>query len=177
MAKSRADISNSAIRVFLQKVGEAYDQYRGLQPFKPTSSQWKEVMDFFDSRCCYCDQSVHIKSAVKDHLIPINKESIGLHAWGNVVPSCSDCNRKKHNRDWQTFLEESCLEERYFYHVKRIKDFMRHYSYDPDQELKTIADNLYADVGAVAMALIELRFNQAGDVIERCLNKSNPTKR
>ncbi len=80
MAKGKSDISNSAIRMFLQKVGEAYDQYRGLQPFKLTTTQWAEVLDFFDSKCCYCDESVLPKSAVKDHLIPINKDSLGLHS-------------------------------------------------------------------------------------------------
>jgi len=170
MAKGKADISNSAIRMFLQKVGESYDQYRDLQSFKPTTSQWAEVVDFFDSKCCYCDGSITTKSAVKDHLVPINKESLGLHAWGNVVPSCLDCNRKKHNRDWQTYLEESCKPEQYLYHMKKIKAFMAYYNYNPTLELGTIAENLYADVGAVAMTLIELRFDQAQKAIKRQLD-------
>jgi len=176
MAKGKADISNSAIRMFLQKVGEAYDQYRGLQPFKPTTSQWTEVLEFFDLKCCYCDEPVTQKSAVKDHLIPINKESLGLHAWGNVVPSCPDCNRKKHNRDWQTYLEDSCISEQYLFHIKKIKKFMACYNYNPTLELGTIAENLYADVGAVAMTLIELRFDQAQKAIERQLDKNDSKK-
>lgn len=176
MAKGKSDISNSAIRMFLQKVGEAYDQYRGLQPFKPTTTQWAEVLDFFDSQCCYCDESVTLKSAVKDHLVPINKDSLGLHAWGNVVPSCRDCNRKKHNRDWQTSLEESCIPEQYLFHIKKIKGFIAYYNYNPTLELGTIAENLYADVGAVAMTLIKLRFDQAQKAIERQLDGNASTK-
>lgn len=178
MAKGKADISNSAIRMFLQKIGEAYDRHRGLQPFKPTPSQWAEVMEFFDNKCCYCGQPVTSKSAVKDHLIPINKEALGLHAWGNVVPSCYNCNRKKHNKDWQSYLEDFCSPENYLHCVKSIKGFMLYYSYDPNLELEAIADNLYADIGAVAMTLIDLRFHQAQEVIERQLktNESKKTK-
>jgi hypothetical protein len=40
----------------------------------------------------------------QDHLIPMNKTSLGLHAWGSVVPSCQDCNAKKQGKEWHAYL-------------------------------------------------------------------------
>lgn len=34
--KTQSDISNSAIRIFLQAVGELHDKKRGQEPFKKT---------------------------------------------------------------------------------------------------------------------------------------------
>ncbi len=53
---------------------------------------------------------------------------------------------------------------------------MAYYNYNPTLELGTIAENLYADVGAVAMTLIELRFDQAQKAIERQLDRNASTK-
>ncbi len=160
MAKGKADISNFAIRVFLQKVGHAYDTARKFEPFKPTTRQWNEVLSFFKDRCCYCGTKLTPSDSTKDHLIPLNKVSLGLHAWGNVVPCCGKCNRQKHNRDWRKFLgtfSGAGNNDR----RSRIRKFQRAYRYDPNLNISTIAGNLYEDVGEVAMTLIELRFKQA----------------
>ena len=39
MARSKSDISNSALRIFLQDVGKFYDTERGYEPFIPKKSQ------------------------------------------------------------------------------------------------------------------------------------------
>jgi hypothetical protein len=33
MARGRADIANTALRIFLQEMGAAYDEERGLKPY------------------------------------------------------------------------------------------------------------------------------------------------
>lgn len=76
MPKSKSDISNSALRIFLQRVGKFYDELRGLDEFKPTSKQKREILDFFGERCCYCDAEIYIHTLSLDHLIPMNKESL-----------------------------------------------------------------------------------------------------
>ncbi len=42
-ARSKSDISNSAIRIFLQDVGKFYDQARGFEPFGPRMAQKPEL--------------------------------------------------------------------------------------------------------------------------------------
>lgn len=159
-SKGKSDISNFAIRAFLQKVGEAYDTARKFEPFKPTTRQWKEVLSFFGNKCCYCNARLMPNDTTKDHLIPLNKESLGLHAWGNVVPCCGNCNRQKHSQNWNSFLKMRSGTT-YTQRKKVIQAFQRKYRYDPDLNIQTIAANLYEDVGEVAMTLVGLRFRQA----------------
>ncbi|MGR5239144.1 HNH endonuclease [Vibrio alfacsensis] len=104
MARSKSDISNSAIRIFLQEVGKFYDEARGYEAFGPKVAQKDELLDFFDHACCFCGVEIDRKSLSQDHLIPMNKSALGLHAWGNVVPCCSPCNNQKQQKPWKEFI-------------------------------------------------------------------------
>jgi hypothetical protein len=168
MAKTKSDISNNAIRIFLQKVGKFYDEIRGFSEFKPTLMQKIEILKFFEGCCCYCGREINIGSSMtEDHLIPMNKESLGLHAWGNVVPCCRACNARKHSKHWETYLESLYGLDDCVLPKTKIRAFLAEYRYNPNLELGVIANNLYQDVGAVAMTLIDLRFRQAEAVITR----------
>lgn len=69
MARSKSDISNSAIRIFLQDVGKFYDEARGFEPFGPKVAQKDELLEFFNYQCCFCGASIDRKSLSQDHLI------------------------------------------------------------------------------------------------------------
>ena len=171
MARSKSDIANSAIRIFLQDVGKFYDEARGLEPFGPKVRQKDELLDFFSYQCCFCGTNIDRKSLSQDHLIPMNKSSLGLHAWGNVVPCCKDCNNEKQQRPWHEFLQSKAgveAESR----RQLIEEFVRSKNYDPTLNLHEYADNLYSDVGEVAMTLIKLRYKQAEDGIRQLLGES-----
>ncbi|MDX8395475.1 MAG: HNH endonuclease [Mariprofundaceae bacterium] len=168
MARSKSDISNSAIRIFLQDVGKFYDEERGLEAFGPKVAQKDELLAFFNNECCFCGMGIDRKSLSQDHLIPMNKTSLGLHAWGNVVPCCSPCNNEKQQRPWKEFLNTKAGELASI-RQKRIEDFVTLKSYDPNLNLHRYADNLYEDVGQVAMTLIDLRYKQAQDGIKELL--------
>lgn len=170
MARSKSDISNSAIRIFLQDVGKFYDKARGYEPFGPKQAQRDELLDFFDHQCCFCGLGIDRSSLSQDHLIPMNKKDLGLHAWGNVVPCCKGCNSEKQQRPWQEFVEKKAganLKER----KDRIERFVLSKNYDPDLNLHEFADNLYEDVGEVATTLIKLRYKQAEDAVKNLLRK------
>ncbi len=171
MARSKSDIANSAIRIFLQDVGKFYDQARGFEPFGPKKAQKEELLKFFDSKCCFCGEGIMISSLSQDHLIPMNKANLGLHAWGNVVPCCSPCNNKKQQRPWKEFLAEIALGEDRCSRMKRIDEFVEAKRYDPNLNLHQYADNLYEDVGEVAMTLIQLRYKHAKSAIEELIGK------
>ena len=168
MARSKSDISNSAIRIFLQEVGKFYDQARGYEPFGPKVTQKDELLEYFQNECCFCGEKINRKSLSQDHLIPMNKTSLGLHAWGNVVPCCSSCNNEKQQKPWKEFLElkaGSLSKVR----IAKIEQFVAFKKYDPTLNLHEYADNLYEDVGQVAMTLINLRYKQAEDGIKKLL--------
>jgi 5-methylcytosine-specific restriction endonuclease McrA len=173
MARSKSDISNSAIRIFLQDVGKFYDKARGFDPFGPKVAQKRELLDYFEHRCCFCGVPIDDKTLSQDHLIPMNKANLGLHAWGNVVPCCKDCNNEKQQRPWQEFLvtkAQSAEPER----KARIESFVSSRNYDPNLNLHDYADNLYADIGEVAQTLIRLRYQQAEQAIEQLLREPDP---
>jgi hypothetical protein len=173
MPRSQSDLSNTAIRIFLQDVGSFYDTERGFEPFKPTSRQKQEVHEFFNGSCAYCGTPLDSDVATLDHLIPLNRTALGLHAWGNVIACCRHCNKEKHFKSWLDFLflkAGSQSEPR----RDRILAFVNYYKYKPELGLHTIAQNLYEDVGEVGMTLLRLRFKQAQNVI-RAITDSGAT--
>ena len=105
----------------------------------------------------------------EDHLVPMNKECLGLHAWGNIVPSCKPCNDVKHFKNWEVYLKTSCGSDAELCELRtgKIRAFLAEFKYEPNLQLQSIANNLYQDVGAVAMTLIDLRFKQADAVIRQ----------
>jgi hypothetical protein len=171
MARSKSDISNSAIRIFLQKVGDFYDEERGFKPFRPTKKQKAELLDYFDGCCAYCGQTMTADNFSQDHLIPMNKEHLGLHAWGNVIPSCKRCNGEKLHAGWREFLATKTRGTTLEMRQGRVESFVEQMGYDPTLKLGKIAGNLYEDVGAVAMTLIDLRFGQAKEAIHQLLGE------
>ncbi len=123
MPRSRADIANTATRIFLQEFGATYDEMRGL-PQYVKATHFEEVKEFFGNTCCYCGTELVAGHVDQDHLIPLNRTELGLHAWGNIVPSCSPCNSVKRGRLWQDIVQEKAgllAPER----IKRIKSFCR----------------------------------------------------
>jgi hypothetical protein len=162
VARGKADIANTALRIFLQEMGAAYDEERQLTPYNGTRD-FAAVREFFGERCCYCDADLTAGRTAQDHLIPMNKTALGLHAWGNIVPACQDCNSKKQGREWHAYLVERAgpsAADRY----KRVSDFIRRYRYAPDpNDLRDTAEELYAEVGDIAMTLIRAKVKRVRD--------------
>lgn len=167
--KSKSDISNSAIRMLLQEAGSFYDESRGFKKFSVNNSEWQKVLNLFSNSCCYCGMQLNSGNATRDHLVPINKTSLGLHAWGNIVPCCQQCNKEKHFGDWKLFVKSKNDNSTYNIRLERIYEYQNKYKYDPNLSLKEIANNLYEDVGEVASVLVKLRLRQAQAVIRELL--------
>ncbi|MFN7540282.1 MAG: HNH endonuclease [Bacteroidota bacterium] len=171
MARSKSDISNHTIRIFLQMVGKFYDEKRGYKPFTKTNKNIEQLLNSFNNRCCFCNKSINEKTISLDHLIPTNKENLGLNAWGNIVPACASCNDKKHNNNWIDYINSivKLSPKEKEINIKQLKNYLKSMKYNPNLELKEIAENLYDDVGAVAQALIDLRYKQAEDKINKII--------
>jgi 5-methylcytosine-specific restriction endonuclease McrA len=171
--RSQSDISNTAIRIFLQAVGEMHDQRRGHEPFKKTLARRKALLAEFERCCCYCGNSIDEKSMTDDHVVPINKQFLGLHCWGNIVPACMECNSEKNTSTWEEFLK-SKVKDPALYRKRHalVTNYARKYGYNAQRlNLKSVAGNLYEDVGEVASTLIKLRLDQAKELIDGDLSK------
>jgi HNH endonuclease len=152
MARAKSDIANMAIRIFLQDMGRAYDEERGLPPYNGRK-HFPIIRAFFEERCCYCGDELGA-TVNQDHLIPVNKTDLGLHAWGNIVPACQGCNSAKHGSDWRDFIVERAGTNARERHAK-VRAFINEYRYDPQLDLSDTAAELYAEMGSIAMTLID----------------------
>jgi hypothetical protein len=143
-------------------MGAAYDQERGLTPYNGTKD-FPAVRAFFGERCCYCGDDLVAGRVAQDHLVPMNKTSLGLHAWGNVVPACQDCNSKKQGKEWHAYLVQRAktdAAERY----ERVVQFVAQHKYAPDpNDLRETAEELYDEVGSIAMTLITTKVKRVSD--------------
>lgn len=156
---AQSNIANTAVRMFLQDMGVAYDQDRGLEPYAKRR-HFAGLQEFFDNRCCYCGVEFGPGNpAVEDHLIPINKTDLGLHAWGNIVPACRDCNARKQGGDWRDFIVQRAEADAAERHAK-IREFVSHHRYAPQVDLRKIAAELYDEVGVIATTLIRAKIKR-----------------
>ncbi len=113
-------------------------------------NNWKETKEYFSNQCAYCDLSGDL---VMDHVIPINRESLGEHRLGNLVPSCSSCNAKKAGNDYRDFLESQ--QQR----IEKIEGYMESRNYDPlgdNDQVEMILNMAYQEVAQVSKRYIKI---------------------
>ena len=141
-------------------MGRAYDEERDLPPY--TGRQhFPKVRAFFEERCCYCGVAFATTPPHQDHLIPVNKTDLGLHAWGNIVPACQECNAKKHGSDWRDFIVQRAGADARERHAK-VRAFIEEYRYAPAFDLRDTAEELYAEVGSISVTLINEKIKPSG---------------
>lgn len=157
------DAANTAVRAFLTKVGAKYWGRTFNTGSGAGKAIWIEIKDtIFDGKCCYCDRTSD-KLQI-EHLIMFNREEYGLHHPGNVVPVCSECNKRGKNEDgkhlsWQEHLKVICqrnndirnFEER----RKRILDHIEKGGFacpklteNEKHSIRVIAESLYHNITA-----------------------------
>lgn len=92
---------------------------------------------------------------VEEHVVPMNRKLVGLHAWGNIVPACDPCNKAKspidnRGEDWRT--HPTLDPER----LRHIEKFIKRYRYAPVvSELKLVMEKLYRLSDGHTRALVE----------------------
>ena len=144
--RSFADVPNRIVRLFLQEAGRQYDSNRGLPKF---GSMTPALIERFGGSCAYCGEPPPPK-LVEEHLVPINRTAVGLHAWGNVVPACKGCNDIKRDLSWSSHprLDDT--------RRQRISGYIAEYDYDPDvSELRAVLERLYSLADSQTRALVD----------------------
>ncbi len=142
--RSFADVPNRVVRLFLQETGLQYDVNRGLTPFRRMTP---ELVARFGGTCAYCGTAT---VAVEEHLVPMNRGAVGLHAWGNIVPACKSCNDIKGGKPW---YEHPKLDPR---RHEAIASYVTEYGYAPDvTELRIVLSKLYELADKQTRALVD----------------------
>ncbi len=122
---------------------------------------WQAIVEEFGRACAYCEAKGEL---VMDHVVPINKQAMGEHRLGNLVPSCRACNTKKSEQDFRDFLAGDQTR------ITAIEAHMHKHGYHPignHKQLREIIDLAHQDVRHLAdryVAIINavLR-NESGD--------------
>jgi hypothetical protein len=168
--RSFSDIPNRYTHILLQEAGALYDEARGLPPIKRLARrtgntggaaeynrQVDAVLRFFDSACAYCGSP----KRDEDHLVPRNRRSGGLHAWGNVVPCCTTCNSSKSQRMWTDHIAalietRTITAEEAAQRSAAIRGMVAHFKYRPQvDELLPVVEDLYRHADLQARSLIK----------------------
>lgn len=113
-------------------------------------THWQQTIEDFGGLCAYCGQEGDL---VMDHVVPINKQSLGEHRLGNLVPSCKSCNAAKADKDFRAFL--STQPER----LAVIETHMDRHNYMPigeNTQIRQIIDLAHKEVAQVAGRYIEI---------------------
>jgi len=147
---AKQDAAKAATRGFLAQIGPKYDAMNlGLAPKDlAQKAMHRMLLEEFENACVYCDVKLTDKTIQMDHVVPMNKASMGLHMLGNLAASCSACNQAKAGKTLEVFLADRPLVEQ-----KRIISFLnsRKKKYGADislPELQVLADDLYKDVAS-----------------------------
>ncbi|MFD7523858.1 HNH endonuclease [Paenibacillus chitinolyticus] len=169
---SPAQASSQAIRALLRKLGKLYDIKRGLKPFSDNKDIYV-LLRYFDDSCCYCGKNLLNCEWDKDHLIPMNKDSVGLHSWGNIVPSCKECNGKRQKKDWVLFLKEITGMKSEVFNQRKIKidTYVSQYNYSLSVtlELAILTNQLQIEVSEIVSKLINDKMQEAIDLFDKYL--------
>jgi 5-methylcytosine-specific restriction endonuclease McrA len=115
-----------------------------------SEKDWEETKSYFSQRCVYCGAETEL---LIEHAIPINKEKLGEHRLGNLVPSCKLCNSKKGGTDFREFLGEKIE------YIQKIEEYMDSRNYVPledNEQMRMILDMAHKEVAALADRYIRI---------------------
>lgn len=116
----------------------------GLGTESFSERDWTAAKAHFGNRCAYCSEEGEL---LIEHAIPINRESLGEHRLGNIVPSCRKCNADKGGRDFRDFLGENEAA------IARIEQYMESRNYVPledSEQMHLVLNMAHAEVAALA---------------------------
>jgi len=125
---------NYLVRNLLSRLGE--EQFSVMH--------WEGVVADFGKICAYCGTEAEL---VMDHVVPINKQALGEHRLGNLVPACRSCNATKSEQDFRDFLAHDPAR------IAAIEAHMEKHAYTPlgdHQKLRQIIELAHQDVRQLA---------------------------
>lgn len=109
-----------------------------------TSDDWEKTKEHFSHACAYCGQQGEL---VMDHAVPINRQSLGEHRLGNLVPCCKSCNQEKGDKNFREYLSDK--QDR----LEFIIQYMNSRNYQPlgdNEKIRMILQEAHKEVSIVS---------------------------
>jgi 5-methylcytosine-specific restriction endonuclease McrA len=113
-------------------------------------NDWIKTKEYFNNICAYCGSSGELEM---DHAIPINKDKLGEHRIGNIVPACKKCNANKGNKDYREYLGKNINA------IRKIDEYMENRHYIPledNENLKNVLNIAHGEIPAIAERYIKI---------------------
>jgi hypothetical protein len=152
-ATHTGDALNALVRVLLAKTAA------NPAPATYTLQSAKDAKRYFGSLCAYCREKPSVEL---DHAVPINREHLGEHHRGTLIPSCRECNAAKGRADFREFL---ALKTDGAARIAKIQAWMRYDGYIPlgDEPLiKASVEAMREDVARLLEKCVaEIRLHRA----------------
>ena len=144
---------------------------------------WNKIKNVaFHGKRCYCGKASD-KLQIK-HLIKYNREEYGLYHPGNVVPICSDCNKRGKDEEgkhlsWEAHLRAVCQrngdmdsfdeKKSILYHVEKGEFAYPKLSDNEKHFIRVIAESLYNNI----MAETDNSLSLYAKIIKAFVNKGS----
>ena len=141
---------NSVARYILGQLGD--EQF--------SAAHWEAVIADFGNRCAYCGTEGEL---VMDHVVPINKQKLGEHRLGNLVPACRSYNAQKGPKDFRDFLTNDPAR------IAAIAAHMVKHGYVPigdHEKIRKIIDTAHQEVRQLADRYVTRCFKRRGATLE-----------
>ena len=115
-----------------------------------SEKDWNETKDYFSRKCAYCGAETDL---LIEHAIPINKEKLGEHRLGNLVPSCKACNSRKAAKDFREFLEEQpgLIEQ-----IEKYMDSRNYVPLEDNEQMRMVLNMAHKEVALLAERYIRI---------------------
>ena len=121
------DAANIFVRCILSDVSDLLGGF--------SADDLNKTAEYFDYKCPYTGQDVSVewnaKKYVLDHLIPHNRESVGLHLYGNIIITTREINARKAAKSFEDFIrfDTKGTEEDKNARIQKIKKFQEESGY------------------------------------------------
>lgn len=91
-----SSIANLFVRSILADIGELHGGF--------SRDHWQATLAAFGHRCAYTGRPLTEAETDRDHAVPLNRTSGGLHMYGNLLPACRQANNEKGSLPYDAFL-------------------------------------------------------------------------
>ena len=104
----------------------------------------ERTVEYFDYKCPYTGEDISVEYStgkwVLDHLIPHNRESLGLNLYGNIIVTTKNTNSAKSAKNFEDFIryETQGSSEEKELRIKKIRQFQKESGYF--EKIKNIDD-------------------------------------
>ena len=121
------DAANIFVRCMLSDISDLLGGF--------SEEDLKKTVEYFDYKCPYTGEDITVEYTtgkwVLDHLIPHNRESVGLNLYGNIIVTTRKTNAAKAAKSYESFIKSETIgtNEEKEKRIQKIRTFQKESGY------------------------------------------------